>query len=189
MKIESIRMQPIEHVVKEFGGVACLAKSLGVKYDAVWKWQSRNSIPQEMHIKILDLAKKKGFDVFAEDLIFGRHLYLSNILDCLKEIKRNSNPDSLQHKVLEYAFNTVNPYQALIDFSNFGINTGFLKAVNTFVVQDIFNLFFDELEKIRHRSGYQIPQGKSGKEFMVDLGLKHTSSVIIDQLKEVPVDE
>lgn len=189
MEIDKIRMQPIEHVIKEFGSVNSLAESLGLNYHAVWKWQDRNSIPQEMQKKILDSAEEKGLDVLPEDLIRGRDLYLSNILEILKEIKEKLASDSLKHKVLEYAFKTSNPYQALIGFSKFGIKIVEFKAVSSLVVQDIFNSFFDELEQIRHLAGVQIPKGKSSKEFMVDLGFKHTSSVIIDCLKEVPVDE
>ena len=183
-ELDKIRMQPIEHAANEFGGLSELAKALGVKYGTAWKWRHRNSIPTEMHKPILDLSKKKGFDIKAEDLIVGRYLYLSNIIDRLEAIKFDADDISLKSRVLSYAFGTKNPYDTLVEFSESGIKVDALNVVSELVVKDLFNAFFDELENIRHLSGEQIPRGCDTKRFMVDLGVRHVSNEILRSVME-----
>lgn len=76
-------MNPAEYVIKLFGGVRPLARIIGKSPSAISCWRKNRSnnkskakgnIPSSVHIKILNEAKKRGLDVNANDLVFGREV-------------------------------------------------------------------------------------------------------------------
>jgi len=66
-------LTPARFVIDTFGGVSATARLVGRDASTVSRWQSKDGIiPSNMHRKILHVAKKKNFDITANDLIFGR---------------------------------------------------------------------------------------------------------------------
>ncbi len=63
---------PFEWVVFIFGGQSKLAQVLGVTGGAVSQWKRHGQIPDRHKPVILDLARVRGLDISANDLIEGR---------------------------------------------------------------------------------------------------------------------
>lgn len=72
---------PACYVIRAFGGCRQLAVVLGIQRQAVWRWtQERGArsigtggrIPPQHHRRILIVARERGLDVTAQDLIEGR---------------------------------------------------------------------------------------------------------------------
>lgn len=60
---------PINTLIKKWPTRADLAADLGVKVDRVHKWAQSGSIPQEFMLSVVNAAKKRGFDLTADDMI------------------------------------------------------------------------------------------------------------------------
>lgn len=65
-------MTPVDICIKEYGGVRKLAKAMGIDPAAVSRWKKRGTVPAYIQKKLLLNAKMHGFNISAEDLIFGR---------------------------------------------------------------------------------------------------------------------
>jgi len=72
-------MSPAKYVISLFGGVRPTARALGRDPSAVSRWATSikkgglgGRIPGTNHKKILQIAKRKGLDITAADLISGR---------------------------------------------------------------------------------------------------------------------
>jgi len=74
MAIRGVYLTPSKLVILLFGGVRPLARLLNKTQSSVSKWQKSDDgdVPGKCHRQILDLAKKRGVDLSAEDLVFGR---------------------------------------------------------------------------------------------------------------------
>jgi hypothetical protein len=66
-------LRPADVVIKEFG-IRPLAAELTVSPSTVWRWKNSDPglVPSEHHVALLDLAKRWGKQLTAEDLINGR---------------------------------------------------------------------------------------------------------------------
>lgn len=76
-----MKLNPVEYLIKVFGGVRPASRAIGRSPSAISKWQtyenkdgSRGLIPSGLHKKILAEAKDKGLDITADDLINGRNI-------------------------------------------------------------------------------------------------------------------
>lgn len=67
-------LTPVDICIKEYGGVRKLAKAMGIDPAAVSRWKKRGTVPSYIQKKLLLNAKMHGFNISAEDLIFGRPL-------------------------------------------------------------------------------------------------------------------
>ena len=67
-------LTPVEICIREYGGVRKLAKAMGIDPAAVSRWKTRGTVPAYIQKKLLLNAKMHGFNISAEDLIFGRPL-------------------------------------------------------------------------------------------------------------------
>lgn len=72
---------PAAYVISLFGGIRPLARDLDVEPSTVWRWKepaaaggSDGQIPRTMQGRLLDIAKARGLDLTAEDLIRGREV-------------------------------------------------------------------------------------------------------------------
>lgn len=72
---------PGEYAVHVFGGVKKLARILGMEPTNISRWQRsrheggpRGLIPNKKQKVVLDIAKERGLDLTAEDIIYGRQV-------------------------------------------------------------------------------------------------------------------
>lgn len=77
-------MSPAEYVLFIFGGPAKLASQIGVHRTTPTRWPMAAAakgndglIPSNKQRRILELGKRQGKDLTAEDLIYGRMLPLN----------------------------------------------------------------------------------------------------------------
>lgn len=84
---KGVYLTPSKYAILMFGGVRPLARLIGVKPNTVCSWQTRNegAIPSSNFRLILDAAKKKGVDLTADDLVFGRTLTKNQIVEKRQE--------------------------------------------------------------------------------------------------------
>lgn len=66
-------LRPADVVIQEFG-IRPLATEIKVSPSTVWRWRDSEAglVPSEHHVALLDLAKRWGKTLTAEDLINGR---------------------------------------------------------------------------------------------------------------------
>lgn len=85
---KGIYLTPSKYAILVFGGVRPLARQIGVKPNTVCSWQTRGdgSIPSSNYKPILDAAKKKGLDISADDLVFGRTLKKNEVAEKRNEV-------------------------------------------------------------------------------------------------------
>ena len=78
---KGVYLSPSKYAILLFGGVRPLARLIGVKPNTVSCWQTRGdgSIPSSNFKPILDAAKKRGIDLSADDLVFGKTLTKNNV--------------------------------------------------------------------------------------------------------------
>lgn len=71
---KGVYLTPSKLVILLFGGVRPLARLLNKTQSSVSKWQKSDDgdVPGKCHRQILDIAKKRGIELTAEDLVFGR---------------------------------------------------------------------------------------------------------------------
>jgi hypothetical protein len=76
---QRVHFSPGEYVIRVFGGVRKLARILGMTPTAVYLWQKKRNpknpfglVPSKKQREILNLAKERGLDLTADDLIYGR---------------------------------------------------------------------------------------------------------------------
>lgn len=76
-----VYLTPSKYVILLFGGVRPLARLIGVKANTVSCWQTRRdgAIPSVNYKPILEAAKKRGIELTAEDLVFGKTLFKNEI--------------------------------------------------------------------------------------------------------------
>lgn len=74
-------MSPAELVIELFGGVRPLARVLGKNPSSVSRWVKHSkrykkfgAVPTSMQAELLDLAKKRGLMLTAEELMRGKML-------------------------------------------------------------------------------------------------------------------
>jgi hypothetical protein len=72
---------PTEYAIHIFGGVKNLAAAIGRHPSAISKWKHytglyrrEGTIPDDIKIRILEIAKRKKLDINAKDLILGRRV-------------------------------------------------------------------------------------------------------------------
>lgn len=72
---------PAEYVIYVFNGVRATARAVGRSPSTVSKWQKPKDqkghdgyVPSNVQRKILEVARERGLDITAKDLIFGRKL-------------------------------------------------------------------------------------------------------------------
>lgn len=69
-------LNPVEYVIKQFGGVRACAKALGKDPSTISKWRKKRCgsyyIPSKMYSHILRKAEKLDLDITLEDLVHGR---------------------------------------------------------------------------------------------------------------------
>ena len=63
---------PVEILIKSFGGVRKLAKSLNRDPAAVSRWRKSGRVPSAIQRDALTIAWKEGHAITAHELIFGR---------------------------------------------------------------------------------------------------------------------
>jgi len=70
--------EPAYSVVHRLGGDLRVARELGIKRDAVWRWHAPKErkgqggvIPRRRHPQLLELAKMVGVELTARDLLIG----------------------------------------------------------------------------------------------------------------------
>lgn len=69
-----MKISPPEVVIREFGGVRKLARLLGKNPSGISRWKRRKRVPTACQRRILELARERGVNITAEDLIMGRYL-------------------------------------------------------------------------------------------------------------------
>jgi hypothetical protein len=81
MSTRNVNVTPAEYVIRLFGGIRPLARYLDVEPSTVWRWRvpsdrggADGRIPRDTQPRLLDLAKARGLDLKAEDLIRGREV-------------------------------------------------------------------------------------------------------------------
>lgn len=74
-------LTPAQYVIRAFGGVRKLARELKKSPSTVSRWPkpkerggSGGRIPSDEQLAILELATRRGLDVTASDLIYGRKI-------------------------------------------------------------------------------------------------------------------
>ena len=180
--MESIIMEPIEHTIRQFGGIANLSRRLEVPYQTVWKWQRRGNIPPSFQRRILLEASKDGLDITPEDLILGRYLFLSPVIQKLRELKDEDR--GVRSHVVKYALTSVNPIKSLFEFTQSGLNSIASKNVlRVYIVDDIFNNNYAQIEEIRKKLKKVIPSSADPKEFLVNLAFKYVAKTTLESLE------
>jgi hypothetical protein len=76
-----MKMTPAQYVIHKFGGVRQLARLLKKSPSAVSRWPKPSSIngrdgriPYTEQKRILQIARERGIDVTAEDILLGREV-------------------------------------------------------------------------------------------------------------------
>lgn len=67
-------MSPVDFAIFTFGGPQALAKAVGVTHSAVCQWKTRGQIPVKRCPEILAVARTRGLDINASDLLEGRKM-------------------------------------------------------------------------------------------------------------------
>ena len=74
-------LTPAEYVIFVFQGTRALGRAIGRRHQSIALWYdpknergSMGLIPTQMQKTILAVAKERGLDVTAEDLIYGREV-------------------------------------------------------------------------------------------------------------------
>jgi len=65
-------LSPADYVIKVFGGCIRVAEAVGLHRSAPSVWRHRGEIPTSKMAALLDVARRRGLDLTAEDLIQGR---------------------------------------------------------------------------------------------------------------------
>lgn len=67
-------MNPASYVIKTLGGVRATARILNRAPSTVHRWKKSRAgqIPSSIQSKILEIARRRGLPITAEDLIRGR---------------------------------------------------------------------------------------------------------------------
>lgn len=76
-----MQLSPPEYLVHIFGGVRATSRALGIAASAVSKWQKKGYIPSHNMPKILIKAEEMGLDLRPEDLVVGRSLKRSELVE------------------------------------------------------------------------------------------------------------
>jgi hypothetical protein len=70
---------PADIVIERFGGVRPLARLLELNHSSVARWPAPKTkrgsgglVPSQYHRRLLDLARERGIELSASELIFGR---------------------------------------------------------------------------------------------------------------------
>jgi len=63
---------PAEIVIREFGGIAELAKAIRRSPEAIAKWERRRQVPRSAHWDIIAAAYLKKMNLNPHDILFGR---------------------------------------------------------------------------------------------------------------------
>jgi hypothetical protein len=66
------RYTPASWTLKQFGGVCAVAKALDMNSSLVSRWGAR--VPTSRQAAVLEIARERGLDITAEDLIYGREV-------------------------------------------------------------------------------------------------------------------
>lgn len=70
--VMSKRRTPYEVVIDKFRGVRKLAHALGIdNHTSVLRWKDKGLIPAHHQERVLTVAKERGIDLTAEEVIFG----------------------------------------------------------------------------------------------------------------------
>ncbi len=72
-----MHLTPAAYCARLFGGARPLSRALGMHFTAVSRWKRccNGFIPEPKHMqRLLRIAKERGYDIQAEDLIFGREV-------------------------------------------------------------------------------------------------------------------
>lgn len=73
-----MKLKPAEYVAFVMGGYREAARLIGRHHTAVSRWKSprglNGNVPVAVHRIILGIAKKKRWDITADDLLYGRVL-------------------------------------------------------------------------------------------------------------------
>jgi hypothetical protein len=79
-------MNPAEYVVHVFGGVRKAARALDRYPATISKWQhytnkhgERGQVPSSAQRDILDVARRDGLPITADDLIYGRNVTIQRM--------------------------------------------------------------------------------------------------------------
>jgi hypothetical protein len=85
---KGVYLTPSKLAILLFGGVRPLARAIGTKPNTVCVWQTRGDggIPRQKQLLILEAAKKRGVQLTADDLTFGRHLPAKEIAKKREEL-------------------------------------------------------------------------------------------------------
>lgn len=82
-----MHLSPVEYVIKILaqGKVVKAAKIIGCDRSTLYRWRGpsgkrgcNGEIPGKMHKKIIEIARERGLDLTAEDILFGRSTCPSN---------------------------------------------------------------------------------------------------------------
>lgn len=65
---------PVELAIGMFGGVRKLARALDRDPAAVSRWQKSGIVPTSVQRRLLELARERGIDITAHDIVFGREV-------------------------------------------------------------------------------------------------------------------
>jgi len=72
-------MTPAEIVIKEFNGIAPLARALGISSATVCRWRrprpkdpQGGQVPGKHHRRIIEIAKDRNLPIVLKDLWYGR---------------------------------------------------------------------------------------------------------------------
>lgn len=87
---KEVHLSPAKFCILVFGGVRPLARLLGRTASSVSKWQLNDGgVPRKVHLDILKLAAKRGIELTANDLVFGRKLKK----DAVAKLRSDNNID------------------------------------------------------------------------------------------------
>ena len=177
-------LEPIEHVLKEIGGTRQLSEKLGCDYQTVWNWGLRGKIPQRFLGPILKISERECLDIKANDLIKGRVISLRPSLIINKLQKRQASETGVVKKVIICALTSNDPVKSLFEFSQSGYNSiATTEPVVKYLVDDMFNCHYQELEKIRRSNLKAIEPNADMKKFVVGLAFKTIAKNELDFLK------
>lgn len=65
-----MKLTPSQYVIKQFGGVTATARLIGRDPSTVSRWG--RFVPQKLHDRVLEAAKRRHIDITERDLIRGR---------------------------------------------------------------------------------------------------------------------
>ena len=70
--MEQTSQTPVQILIKEFGGVRVLARSVHRDAASISRWQKSGLVPTSMQKKFLETAWDNNINISAHELIFGR---------------------------------------------------------------------------------------------------------------------